>query len=330
MVKLRDIAEKSGFTVSTVSRALRKGNDLSENTVRQIKATAEELGYFRALQSRGVAKTVGVVLPEVRSNYYAELAHSLAHEIRKYGFRMLFVISDLESKDIREMYDYFCSLGVDGIILTELIPSDPPIGLHIAESGIPAVLLSDYDDRQPVDKVYVDSHTCMQLAVDHLWQLGHRAFGYVGEHNSAVRYQAMCDILRQKGSVFDEKHVKIGTERFELGGYLRMRELLKENSLPTAIIASYDQIAFGAMRAAREAHLSVPKDFSIVGVDNVVMGDYMPVGLTSITNPSEQLGVIAVKLLMGHINNRSGHVVQNVALQSKLVIRASTGPPAAR
>ena len=326
MVKLREIADKSGFSVSTVSRALRDGSDLNDSTIRRIRATAGELGYSGRLINRKTSRTIGVVLPEVYSNYYAELAHSLAQEIKKSGFRMLLSISG-EPGNIRESYDDFCSLGVDGIIVSEWVQSKPLTAEYIAVSDIPTVLLSDYDDRQPIDKVYVDSITCIELAVDHLWQLGHRIFGYVGEHNSHVRYDAMCKVLGNRGTVMDERHVKVGAERFEHGGYLRMQELLSSDYLPTAVIASYDQIAFGAMRAAREAGVSIPKDISIIGVDNVIIGDFIPVGLTSITNPSEQLGVIAVKLLIGQINNTNGHVIQNVALQSQLVVRSSTAPP---
>ena len=98
------------------------------------------------------------------------------------------------------------------------------------------------------------------------------------------------------------------------GGYLRALELLEEKELPTAVLASYDQMAFGVMRAFREKGIEIPEDISIVGFDNTVMDNYYPVPLTSVTNPVEQMGVTATKILLDAIDNPVSHVGQNVAL----------------
>jgi DNA-binding LacI/PurR family transcriptional regulator len=331
MVKLKDIAKKTGHTVSTVSRALRGDYDLNGNTVKKIRGAAEELGYSGGIfRNRSSLKTIGVVLPEVRSSYYAELVHTLDNEIRKSGYRMLFAISGFEVQGIREMFDYFNAMEVGGIIVNEPVSSDAEFVRHIAESGTPAVLFSESTSRKPLDTVYVDPQICMELAVNHLYDLGHREFGYIGEPNSHSRYESLVRVLNDKGLVMKNGHVKVGPERFEQGGYLRMKDLLAGESMPTALIASYDQVAIGSIKAAREAGLVIPRDLSIIGVDNIVMNDYLDVGLDSITNPVEQIGVIAVRILVGNINNHEEHVVQNVALRSKLVIRSSTAVPRGR
>lgn len=332
MVKLRDIALKTGLNISTVSRALRDSSDISADTCKLVKRTAKELGYHHSRDDSKRYKTIAVILPEVSSHYYAELAHSLSIEIRKQGYRMFVALSGFSSKDVDEAYELLAQQEVCGILIcyiadTDAVRRDGWFCERLIKSEVPVVLLSEINSPVPIDMIYVDSIGCMKLAVEHLMCLGHEHIGYVGEVTSDARFHAMSNIMEQKGLSLRPEFVKRGEERFELGGYLRAKELLAEKELPTAIIASYDQVAIGAMKALNEAGLRIPEDISIISVDNIVMDDYLPVKLTSITNPAGQMGIVAVKLLMDSLNHKEDHVVQNVALQSKLIIRNSTSNP---
>jgi DNA-binding LacI/PurR family transcriptional regulator len=197
----------------------------------------------------------------------------------------------------------------------------------LVDNQIPALLLTESDMRYPLDSIAIKTELSVRLAVEHLIQLGHRKIGYLGEHNSDVRYQAFCEILKQNNIELNPNFVKRTEMRFEEGGYQVGCELMRERELPTAVVTSYDQIAFGAMRAFRERGIRIPEDMSIVGFDNIVMDEYYPVPLTSVTNPVEQMGITAVKILLDAIHKPTTHVVQNVSLQSRLVIRDSTCPP---
>jgi LacI family transcriptional regulator len=293
---------------------------------------ARELGYRFRREDRSRSKTIGVILPEVSSHYYAELAHSVSTEIRKQGYNMFVALSGFASKAVDEAFEMLARQEVCGILIcyiadTEAVRRDGWFSERLIKSEIPVVLLTEINSAVPLDMIYVDSSGCMQLAVDHLVSLGHEKIGYIGEYTSDSRFRAMVDYMEQKGLSVKPEFVKRGAERFEIGGYLRTKELLAEKELPTAIIACYDQVAIGVMKALNEAGLRVPEDISVIGVDNIVMNDYLPIKLTSITNPAGQIGIVAVKLLMDSLNNKEDHVVQNVALQSKLVIRDSTSVP---
>ncbi len=332
MVKLRDIALKTGLNVSTVSRALRDSSDISPDTCKLVKKVARELGYRFRIEDKSRSKTIGVILPEVSSHYYAELAHSLSTEIRKQGYNMFVVLSGFASEAVDEAFELLAQQDVCGILICYFFDTDAVRGNgwfseRLIKSEIPVVLLSEINSAVPIDMIYVDSDGCMQLAVEHLISLGHEKIGYIGEYTSDSRFRALVDYMEQKALTLKPEFVKRGAERFEIGGYLRTKELLAEKQLPSAIIACYDQVAIGVMKALNEAGLRVPEDISVIGVDNIVMNDYLPVKLTSITNPVGQMGIVAVKLLMDSLNNREDHVVQNVALQSKLIIRDSTSVP---
>jgi DNA-binding LacI/PurR family transcriptional regulator len=336
MVTLSDIALKMGLNVSTVSRALRGSTDISKETCRLAKKIAKELGY----QYRKTAVTrnsiIGVILPELSSHYYSELAHLLFNEIHKQGYGMQIALSGSSFKGIDEVFEQFIQEDVCGILIggigigeTNSEHLDHWLSEQLLKSEVPVVLLGEIetDSAEPIDMIYVDAYGCMQIAVEHLMSLGHTQIGYVGEYLSHKRFKVMLRIMKQKGLAINPDYMKQGEERFELGGYLRTRELLAEKALPTAIIACYDQVAIGAMKALNEAGLKIPEDISIIGFDNIVSDEYLPVKLTSITNPVGQISVVALKLLLDNINHKEEHVIQNVALMAKLVVRNSTAIP---
>lgn len=332
MVKLRDIAQKTGLNVSTVSRALRDCPDIGADTCKLVKRIARELGYYTRKIDYNRHKTIAVILPEVSSQYYAELTHSLAAEIKKHGYGMLLALSGFSSAAVDDAFELLVEQEICGMLIcyvaeSDAVRSDGWFCEKLLKSEVPVVLLSEINSPVPIDMVYVDSNRCMQLAVDHLLDLGHQSIGYIGEFSSDSRYWSLCSTMEQKGIAMKHNFIKRGPERFEQGGYLRAKELLEEKELPTAVIASYDQVAIGAMKAFNEAGLRIPEDISVVGIDNIVTDDYLATELTSITNPANQMGIIAVKILIDSISNKEDHVVQNVSLQSKLVVRNSTSVP---
>ena len=328
MVKLRDIAEATGLTVSTVSKALNHSAEISKSTTDMVWEKAREMGYVFKKPANPSHRTIGVIIPEVRSNYYAELLHSLANAIEKNGLTMITVMSTEYSASVKPYIERITQFKLDGLFVCgDVAFSDDSYQL-LRESGIPTLLLTEVDLPYMMDSIYIKGETGIEMAVDHLLELGHTKIGYIGERASDMRYHAICKCLRQRGVAIVPAFMKRGEERFELGVYLCALELLKEKELPTAIFASYDQIAFGAIRAFQEQGIRVPEDISIVGFDNIVMDNYHPVKLSSITNPVDQMGITAVKILLDAIKHPRSHVVQNVALQSRLVLRKSTCPPA--
>ncbi|NLJ41561.1 MAG: LacI family transcriptional regulator [Clostridiales bacterium] len=324
MVKLKDIALKTGLNISTVSRALLDRPDISDKTRRRVKRIAAEMGYT---PKRSKPNFIGIIVPEVTSQYYSGLVHILEENLSAKGYSMIHMLTGFSPKRTEEAVKKMHQLGVAGIIISE-VPSERDKLQEIAiKIDVPVVMLSEVRSVSSLDLIYIDQYRIISLAVEHLMSLGHRKIGYIGEELSDVRYKAYVEILKQHGIPFDQSFVKIGTERFEKGGYLRAKELLEEPDLPSAVIASYDQIAIGAIKAFTEAGLKVPRDMSIIGVDNIITDDYMHIRLTSITNPVEQLGIVSVKLLLSNIDDPESHVVQHVALQSELVLRESTAPP---
>ncbi len=334
MPKMRDIAEKTGLNISTVSRALHDAPDINVETVNMVKRTAMQMGYRLRTSSHG-SNTVGLIVPEVCSHYYSEMVETVERELKKLGYAMIVMISGFDVDGAYNAFDQMFQHDICGMIVNECFLPNEKTDMHkqerIVQSAVPLVLISENKLVLPVDTISINNEIAIRQSLDHLIELGHREIGYIGEYASDVRYQSLTRYLKEKGLPVREQHIKRGKERFELGGYLRAKELLQEKGEPrvTAVLASYDQVALGALDAFAEAGIRVPEDISIIGFDNIILNDYLPIQLTSISNPIEQLSSLAVKLLMDNINEKESHVVQNVSLQPRLVVRGSTCPPGA-
>ncbi len=328
MVKLKDIAKETGLTPSTISKALHHSSEISEETTRLVEETARRMGYVSRKKESCAEKRIGIILPEVKSHYFASLMEILCHEGEKRGCSVVTMLTDGYPVNLEPALESIRKYKLDGLIVGCGSAALDGKLLGGREKKIPIVALREKEQlNSPIDGICISGYYGVGQAVDHLRELGHTRIGYLGEHNSCRRYQAFCEAMERNQLTVNPQFVRQVSTRFEAGGYEAARELLKEPELPTAIFACYDQFAFGAMNAFMERGLRIPEDISMVGYDNVEMSRYYPVPLTSVTNPVEQMGITAINNLLAAIEEGERHVVQNVSLQTRLVVRKSTCPP---
>ena len=324
MVNLNDIAKIAGVNISTVSRALKDSPSISSETKEKIMQIALQNGYV--VKKRKMRhKTIGVIVPETISHYYAKLATTLEDVIYKHQYHTIISITDFDLTKLTQALNMMVEHNVEGIIVDfSASRGDRRDALQaIAQCRVPLVVVCEKEVSCDRDCVYLNYQSGVQFAIQHLFELGHRDFGYIGDALSHARCEAFrCACERLGCSIVG---IMESTERFERGGYLQMKRLLDREVLPTAVLASYDQFAIGALKALDEAGLRVPEDISIVGFDNVDMDDYLPCPLSSVTNPVEKIGEIAVKILLNKIDHPEDETVQHVALQPNLVVRKTTG-----
>lgn len=324
MVRMKDIAREMGLAVSTVSKALNRSSEISEATVAAVWEKAAEMGYFSRRICDKRMKTIGVLLPEVRSHYYAEMMHALSRELEKEGYAMATLLTNQYTEDVQPYLAKLPQYDLDGIIVCCGHGFTAENYRALATGSVPVVMV---DGNAPcfLDSIQLGGGIREVLA--HLTGLGHKKIGYLGEYNTESLYRTVCDLLPEYGVEVVPALMKRGQERFEEGGYLRAMELLRETELPTAVIAGYDQMAYGAMRAFAEHGIRVPEDISVVGNSSALPDAFCPVSLTTIMKPVEQMGVLAVSILKDAIERPKTHIIQNVTLQCKLVVRNSTCPP---
>lgn len=336
MARLKDIASLTGVSVSTVSKALRGRDDINPRTREQIVEAAARVKYVpRGRSPDGEAPqpsgAIGVICPEIRSGYYAGIITALESFLRRRGFGMLLGFTDFLYQREAALLEQFGRLAVPGIVcVTEHERIEYDLRSFRRTHDVPVVVLATVIAIEDFDSVKVNDELGVRMAVRHLHELGHTRVGFVGDSVSRQRRDVFCSSLRQCGIAVREEYLRMGAERFEQGGYLRMKELLSTRVPPTGVLAAYDDVAIGALRAASEAGLRVPQDVSIIGIDGIEVGGYLPTTLTTIATDTAEMAEAAGRILLRKIGNRSFAVVQHLEVNPQLIVRESTAAPGPR
>ena len=316
---------------ATVSLALNGKPGVASETRRRILEIAERLNYQPNASARSLVlqrtQTIGVIVPDISSPFYAELVRGLEEEASRQGFYLL-LATTLGKPSREEMC--FRLLGeqrVDGIVI--LTPrGDEELIQRIQAKGFPLVVVDrDVQSADGVVEVIVDNFHGALSAVEHLIGLGYRRIGFI---NGIPELQASQDRLRgyqvalqEHGLVLNPEWITVGHFCAE-GGYWGMKKLLAISPPLDSVFAASDMMAIGAIRAIREQGLRIPQDIAVVGFDDVPLAAQVDPPLTTVRQPIAEMGKIACRLLVQLIN---GEEVQQrkVMLQPQLVVRQSCG-----
>ena len=329
-VTLAEIAQAAGVSVSTVSRALTNNNHpLKEETRQRIANLAKEMGYNPNLVARSLQSnrthTVGVIVDRMRSPFAATTVQGIQDGLRQAGYSISIINSNRDQDLVIEAIQTFYSRRVDGIVILNA-------WLHTFND--PFLSLQD----RPfvfVNRLFSDAiHNCVapgdrygaQSAVKHLVELGHRRIAYInGLENwleAQNRLAGYRDILTEQGLVVDEALIKPGDWGVD-SGFQATQELLALEQPPTAIFASNDLMALGAIYAVQEAGLRVPDDVAVVGYDDRDFAAWIRPALTTIRMPSYEMGQAAARLLLEQI---AGEELEDATqIPGELIIRQSCG-----
>ena len=324
MPTLQEIADLAGVNKTTVSKALRNSGDINRETARRIHEIASQLKYPVYKRQRQPSR-IGILCPEVTSHYYSTMTTALYEAFIEANYRPFLMLTEFS----RENEDkYLRMLMEDRLAGIVCITESPDIGLSVngpVLEDTPIIVIGMNYQAANYDALSVDERVGIRAAVEHLVSLGHERIAFVGGLYGMQRMRFLEDALRLNKLTLPAEYVAVSELRDEINGYKQMKQLLGCDPLPTAVVAEYDLVALGAMRALFEAGLSVPGDISLVGFDNVEMGRYLPVSLTSIDCNVRDMCKIATSILLSKIHNAEYRTIQTVAVKPTLVVRESTG-----
>lgn len=330
-VRLVDIARKTGYSVSTVSRALHVDSSkskISKSAIAKIRTVADEMGYrtnklARYLKSKKTYE-IGVTVSDILNPFFSTLIKSISKEVRKIGFSLMLCDSDENTGFEEESISHLLEKRVEGLIIA-------PVGIYshhlneIQQSKIPTILVDRIFEKSPFDTVSVDNHKGSCLATEYLIKKGHRRIGFIqglpGSVTNEQRLKGFIDTLESHGIKVSSKYI-VGDDFRSLNGYLQVKTLLKYKNPPTAIFAAGDLIALGCIQAINEAGLRIPRDISLITFDDPRYFAHLSPPITAVKQPVTEMGIIAVKLLMERINNGNS-VQKDVQLNPQLIIRNS-------
>ena len=331
MTGIDDVARAAGVSAATVSRALSGRGRISDATRVRVRAAAAELGYVvsSAASSLATGRTanIGVVVPLLDRWFFANVLDGIASRLAPRGYDItLYSMSD-DPDQRAGVLDVSLRRGrVDGLIVLSLALSEDEVD-RLLSLGLPIVGLGATSGRLPV--LRVDDSALARLATEHLLGLGHRRIAHIG---FSLDGDPGFDIpsLRRHGFDAAMTDAGVATPLFAPAdftiddGHRAAGALLDAADPPTAIFAASDEMAFGALFAARERGLDVPRDLSVIGVDGHEMSGFF--GLTTIAQFPHAQGERAGEAVLRAIEE--GTDAADQTLPFELVRRSSTAPPA--
>lgn len=317
-----DVAKRAGVSQSAVSRAF-SGASVSEETRRKIMAAADELGYRPNALVRVISQQsnlIGVVMGEITNPFYPEVLEKLLIELESKGFRVLLKHLDgAQNADtaIEEVLAY----RVRGIIVTSSFVS-AGMAERCAASEAPVILFNRHIRDVKISSISCDNVDAGRLVANLFLDSGHSRPAFISGNTVATsnldRKKGFLDRISERGGW---KVPILGDEHSYAVGFAAARELLALSDRPDAIFCASDVIAFGALDALRAGGLSVPRDISVVGFDDIPMAAWAAFNLTTIRQPRQRMVTEVVEMLIARIE---GATVDGVRLvPGDLVLRGT-------
>ncbi|MGV1050376.1 MAG: LacI family DNA-binding transcriptional regulator [Solirubrobacterales bacterium] len=333
-VTSRDIAREAGVSQPTVSRALRGDPRVATPTVELVRATARRLGYVPHAAARSLitrrAGTAAIVVADLNNPFYPELVEALHGELEAAGFRAV-LFSEGTEEGGGEGVASLMRRGMVAGALAAPAPLDRPTRALLREEPGPIVLVVREVPGSGRDAVVADNRAGAALAARHLLELGHRRIGRISgpaRTSTARERDAGFEAeLAAAGASLDPALCRAGEYSHRSGSQL-CAELLALEWQPTALFCGNDVIALGALDAARERGVAVPRRLSIVGFDDNALASWPSFRLTTVRQPLAEMAAAAAHALLRRIEAPGGEP-ERTAFPVSLMQRATTAPPPA-
>jgi LacI family transcriptional regulator len=325
---LTTLAEYLGLSAATVSFVLNDAPNRSipEKTRARVREAAKKFGYQPSLIARSLqgkrTNTIGVMLPELGDGYHSQVLSGAADTFIDAGY-FFFTAHHRHRKDLVSEYPGLLhSRGVEGLLAIDTHFECAP--------ALPTVAVASHSPPAGVSNVVLDHERAAELALGHLYGLGHRKIAFMRGQNfssdSLSRWRSTLHVARTLGlQVSPQLTIRLekDTHSPELG-YPRVQELLARRRDFTAVLCFNDVSAIGTVRALHDAGLRVPLDMSVMGFDDIPAAAFYTPRLSTIRQPLQLMGRVAASLLLKKI--AGGKVPETTRVDPELAVRESTGP----
>lgn len=322
---LRTIADRAGVHPSTASRVLTGGGRVSESTAARVRAIAEELGYEPDLVARSLRTrrtfAIGMVIPRLSDIVLSLMVEAASDRARETGYQVVTMSTRDRDAEQGVLVEMLLDRRVDGLILATAAMEDP-VPDALAARGVPFVLLNRLSGAHPA--VTGDDELGGYLATRHLLTQGHIRIGIVAGpphvSTAVLRLRGFRRAHEEAGLAVDPDLVVHSSFSIE-GGEEAGAQLLAPESRPTAVFAVNDFAAIGVMAAARDQRLAIPDDVAVIGYNDVAIAERLPIPLSSVALPLEEMGKFAVDLLLEQLAEKD---MRSVLLPPTLHVRTSS------
>lgn len=335
---MHDVARLAGVSIKTVSNVINDYPHVRADTRDRVLAAIDELEYRPNLSARGLRSgrtgVIGLAVPALRENYFAELADSI---IRAADARGLGVVVEQTSGERQRELDVVS--GGRPRLTDGLLFSPSALGqsdAHLLSTEFPLVLLGERIFDGPTDHVAMHNVSSSRAAVEHLLDTGRRRVAIIGTGeregddvgSASLRLDGYLQALKDAGVEIDERLIRPSVHWNHAAGASMVRDLIDEGTAFDAVFALNDSLGFGALRALGEAGIRVPEDVAVIGFDNIDEARYSVPSMSSVDVGSEQIATTAVELLIERINEKgTRRPPRTVKPDFRIIRRESTGFP---
>jgi DNA-binding LacI/PurR family transcriptional regulator len=330
-ITILEIAKETGYSKSTVHRALTSSSRVDDTTRQNILKIAKKHKYEPNLSARCLCgaktKILGVVIPDLGNSFYAKALKGIDEVAEDKGYSVLIFTSHMSEKKQKEIVRKIQNYGVEGMLISPMMENSGSLISELKNAEIPYV---GFHQTSTDDMSFVHSGSEIGAfkLTNHLISLGHRRIAHVtidqpADLGIAQKAEGFRRALKKNGIQIDETLIISRSKFYGFNsGYEATKELLQMPNPPTAIFALCDRIAVGVVRAIKDSGLKVPGDISVGGYDNEVFSEVIDPPLTTVSSSVYEIGKSAAELLIDNIENEITDKIK-IIIDPVLVIRNS-------
>ena len=326
---IKDVAKEAGVSIATVSRVLNDIDVVNEDTKKKVLDAIKKLGYRPNIVARSLktqrTKTVGILVPDISSGFYPEIVRGAEDVANIYDYNVILCNSDFDGEKEKSYLRVLKEKMVDGVIYMSSSFDEETLDI-INDLDLKTVLVESKDKENRLPSVTIDNISATYEATKMLIENGAKNIAFIGVKKEAAnawseRYIGYEKALKENGLDINEelvflKGLKVAT------GYEAVDKFLESGKGFDAIVCASDEIAIGAINALREKNIKVPEDVSVVGFNDNDVASYFYPKLTTIKQPSYDMGSVAMRMLIKILNNKPLETSQYI-LDYNLVKRES-------
>jgi DNA-binding LacI/PurR family transcriptional regulator len=331
-MRIKDVAQEAGVSTATVSHVINETKYVSDDTRQKVQKAIEKLNFYPNAHARSLASgrsnIIGLLVSDISNPFFPELIKSIEAAAFEHGYNLMLFNTNYDAKRAADYVRRLIELKVAGVALmtAEL---EPALIEELQKKEVRAVFNDLGAVTEHMSNIVLDYAAGIEEAVRHLVSLGHQRIVHIAGssriRSGNIRREAFIDSMKRHVPEIEEPMVFEGDFRFE-SGRMAATEILDLEILPTAIVAANDMMALGAMQELKANGLTIPRDISIVGFDDIAFASLAEPPLTTVCSPRVEIGRRAIEALMTTIErpNQSG---VEIRIPTYLISRKSTAPP---
>jgi len=334
-VSIRDVAERAGVSIATVSRAVNRIPSVNPELAKRVWCAIEEVGYLPNTQARalvsGRSRMLGLIVSEFTNPFFPELVQEFENLAVEQGYEVLIGSTNYEPRRTESLIRRMLQRNVDGVaVMTFGIEEE--LVKKLVEREFPLVFVDAGPDLPNIRVLKVDYGEGIRQGVQHLAALGHRRIAFISGplrlRSAVARRDAFAKSMAELGLTAPKDHIVEGSHTME-GGMEAMERLVAAGQLPTAVMCSNDMTAIGVLHALYRTTLKVPDDISVVGFDDIHLAQFMLPPLTTVQMSCKDLAAASVEALRAGIEpEHEKSAIKEWRIPTRLVVRQSSTFPA--